>query len=107
MNSEVKQSIRRNVMQRVIPVAGTSAADHQRQAAQIRQANKYCDSFFDQQEFGSPFETEQDAVNAMAPIAVWFIGWAARQFAIMVIKALWREWSNHQTANGLICKSKE
>jgi len=107
MKSETKQAIRRNVMQRVIPVAAASAADRKRQAAQIRDANKYCDSFFDQQEFGSPFKCEQEAIKAMAPLAVWFIGWAARQFAIMVIKALWREWSNYQATNGLVCKTKE
>jgi hypothetical protein len=62
------------------------------QTRQIRQANQYCDQFFDVMLSDDYFVSEQHAINSLAPVAGWFLGWFARRFAIMVIKALWRRW---------------
>ena len=68
---------------------------NKRQAAK---ADRYCNTFIENMNSETPlYESEDAAINAIAPIAVWFFGWAARQFAIWVIKALWREW--HTPAN--------
>ncbi len=68
--------------------AGEIVSDKKRQ----KKVAGYCGSFFKQMNSDKPFETPEEAVAALAPIAVWFIGWAARQFAIMVIKWLWNRW---------------
>jgi hypothetical protein len=60
---------------------------------QERAANHYIDEFFIAQVRGQSFQTEEEAIQALAPVAVWFLWWVARQFAIMVIKAVWRAWN--------------
>ena len=57
----------------------------------LAKARRYCDRFCERMQ-DEPFSSEEDAINGLAPVAVWFFGWAARQFAILVIKALWRRW---------------
>jgi hypothetical protein len=86
--------IRRRVLMEVIPMASTRmpAKDYIERSKKIGKASKLCDRFFERMQTQSSFETEAEAINKLAPVAVWFIGWAARRFAIMVIKALWREW---------------
>ncbi len=58
----------------------------------MSQAKPYCRKFTAQMQFGVPYQTEAEAINALAPVAFWFFGWAARQFAIYVIKLLWARW---------------
>jgi hypothetical protein len=94
----VEQDIRRNVLKSCIPVtAVASQRDLHKRTKQIVQANRHCDEFFAAMRSESPFESEEQAIQSLAPIAIWFIGWAVRQFAIMVIKALWREYSRAKT----------
>jgi hypothetical protein len=85
--------IRRAVLMEVVPMCDQANAQHRsRQARQVRDANRYCDQFFDVMLSDDYFITEQHAINSLAPTAVWIFGWIARQFAIRVIKALWRRW---------------
>jgi hypothetical protein len=60
--------------------------------AKVKKVSRYCDRFFDAMQSEAPFRSADEAVSALAPIAVWFIGWAARQFAIAVIRFLWERW---------------
>lgn len=55
-------------------------------------ARRYCDEFCGRMQTDAPFASEDEAINSLAPMAVWIFGWAARQFAILVIRALWRRW---------------
>lgn len=79
------------VLREVIPVAcvNDSYAAYDRKT---RRAQRYCVAFCTKMQSREPFATPDEAVAALAPVAVWFIGWAARQFAIMIIKALWHHW---------------
>ena len=59
-----------------------------------RQAQSLCDRFCDRMESMQAFSTREEAIESLAPIAVWIIGLAARQFAIWVITRLWERWHN-------------
>ena len=79
------------VLAEVIPVACVHD-ENGRRSQKERKAKRYCDAFCVKMQSREPFATPDEAVAALAPVAVWFIGWAARQFAIMIIKALWHHW---------------
>lgn len=79
------------VLAEVIPVACVHD-ENGRRSQKERRAKRYCDAFCAKMQSREPFATPEEAVAALAPVAVWFIGWAARQFAIMIIKALWHHW---------------
>ena len=79
------------VLAEVIPVACVHEDTGGRYLKE-RKALRYCDAFCVKMQSREPFATPDEAVAALAPVAVWFIGWAARQFAIMIIKALWHHW---------------
>ena len=66
-------------------------------AVRERKVNRYCDRFFAVMQSDAPFMDEDDAIQQLAPVAVWFIGWAARQFAIVVIRWLWAAWHDEST----------
>lgn len=87
------RSVMADVLQNVIPLACVHDSEST-EWRKTKKAERYCNAFC-RAMIHEPFETEQDAINAIAPAAVWFFGWAARQFAILVIKALWRRW--HET----------
>jgi len=55
-------------------------------------AMRYCERFTRKMKFGVPYQSESEAITALAPVAIWFLGWAARQFAIYVIRLLWARW---------------
>jgi len=85
--------IRRRVLMEVIPVSAVNVKrGYEKRAGKLVQATKYCDDFFEAMTTGTGYASEEEAIQKLAPIAGWFIGWAARKFAIMVIKALWRHW---------------
>jgi hypothetical protein len=92
---ETLQAIRNRVIQQVIPVS-SSLNEKQRKErdGKIIKANRYCDLFFAEMLTGNGLRSEAEAIQKIAPVAIWFIGWLARQFAVQVIKALWREWHN-------------
>lgn len=50
---------------------------------------KYGSRFLDRMSSDAPFKTEDEAIAALAPIAIWIFRWAIRQLAIQVIKYLW------------------
>lgn len=50
---------------------------------------KYGTQFLNRMSGDAPFKTEEEAIAALAPIAIWFFRWAIRQLAIQVIKYLW------------------
>lgn len=88
-----RQALINDVLREVVPVAAAKdRAARRRQAAETAAATKHCNRFISKMESSSPFESEDEAIMTLAPIAVWFIGWAARQLAILVIKAIWRRW---------------
>lgn len=80
------------VLAEVIPVACVHDDYIDDRSKKERRAKRYCEAFCAKMQTVEPFATPDEAVAALAPVAVWFIGWAARQFAIMIIKALWHHW---------------
>jgi len=50
---------------------------------------KYGGKFLDRMSSDAPFKTEEEAIYALAPVAIWIFRWAIRQLAIQVIKYLW------------------
>lgn len=86
-----------DVQREVCPLsAGAGASARRKHAKDLEATERHCRRFAALMESDAPFETVDDAIMALAPIAVWFIGWAARQLAILVIKAIWRRWTNSQ-----------
>lgn len=55
-------------------------------------AKRYCYRFASHMQSDMPYQSEAEAITALAPVAVWIFGWAARQFAIYVIKLIWNAW---------------
>jgi hypothetical protein len=50
---------------------------------------RYGAAFLNRMSSDAPFKTEEEAIAALAPIAIWFFRWALRQLAIQVIQYLW------------------
>lgn len=50
---------------------------------------KYGGKFLDRMSSDAPFKTEDEAIAALAPVAIWIFRWALRQLAIQVIQYLW------------------
>lgn len=57
-----------------------------------RSVERYCNRFFARMNSSRPFESPEEAISAIAPVAVWIFGWAARQFAMAVLHFLWARW---------------
>ena len=90
--SEIDQIIK-DVLQEACPdmlFGSDAAAKSQRRNKEA--AQHYCERFANAMDFGVPYQSEAEAINALAPVAVWFFGWAARRFAIYVIRLMWRRW---------------
>ncbi len=58
-----------------------------------RRVDRWCDKFIDGMLGPKPYQSEEEAIGAIAPVAVWFIGWAVRQLAIAVLRSLWKRWN--------------
>lgn len=81
------------VFQFCTPLTGQSShSERLNHVNERRKVERYCNRFFVRMNSSQPFETPEDAIAAIAPVAVWFIGWAARQLAIAVIRFLWDRW---------------
>lgn len=80
-----------SVLNEIIPVA-CSGNGKVRQSTIRKTGLKYCLPFCVKMQSDHPYQSEEEAINGLAPVAFWIFGWAARQFAILVIKALWRRW---------------
>jgi len=50
---------------------------------------KYGTRFLGVMSSDAPFKTEEEAIAALAPVAIWIFRFALRQLAIQVIKYLW------------------
>lgn len=50
---------------------------------------KYGAAFLNRMSSDAPFKTEEEAIAALSPVAIWIFRWALRQLAIQVIKYLW------------------
>lgn len=90
-NHDKARRVTAAVLNEVLPVACVRDCDY-KSIRKAERAQKYCSAFCVKMQSREPFATPEEAVAALAPVAVWFIGWAARQFAIMIIKALWHHW---------------
>lgn len=74
-------------------LCSTSGTRRRRERERCQQVDQLSWRFLNSMEFGSGFASEQDAIQMLAPpVVMWIFGWVARQLAIAVIKALWREW---------------
>jgi hypothetical protein len=69
-----------------------SEKEYRQRQSKLETVRGYCNRFVSTMESDAPFESEAEAIQKLAPVTVWFIGWLARRFAIMVIKAAWRRW---------------
>ena len=49
----------------------------------------YGTRFLNRMSSDTPFKTEEEAIAALAPVAVWIFRWALRKIAIEVIRYLW------------------
>ncbi len=83
-----------DIQREVCPLsASADKAARRKHARDLEAVEGHCRRFIAVMDSGSPFETVDDAIMALAPVAWWFIGWAARQLAILVIKAIWKRWN--------------
>ena len=57
-----------------------------------KRVRNLCQRVFQGMSGDKPYGSVEEAINGIAPVAFWIFGWAARQFAIMVIKWLWNRW---------------
>jgi hypothetical protein len=73
-------------------VSGASEKEQAHAKNQSAKVRKWGNRFFDRMEGRSPFQSEEEAIEAIAPVVIWGFGWAARQLAMMVIRFLWRQW---------------
>lgn len=83
--------VTQDVLSEVVPM-GSSRVRRMMAQRKVEKARRYCDDFCYWMQSDYAFRNEEEAINSLAPAAVWIFGWAARQFAILVIKALWRRW---------------
>ncbi len=89
----VLAEIRNAVLSEVCPESSLmSATAKKERSKRLDKANAYCDAFMNRMQTDEPFESVDEAICEIAPIAIGFLWWAARQFAIFVIKSLWRHW---------------
>jgi hypothetical protein len=51
---------------------------------------RYGGRFLDRMHSDNKFASEEDAIAALAPIAIWVFRWALRQLAIQAIRYLWK-----------------
>ena len=51
---------------------------------------RYGGRFLDRMQGEAKFSSEEEAVAALAPIAIWVFRWALRQLAIRAIRYLWK-----------------
>lgn len=58
--------------------------------AREKTVRQYGGRFLERMHGDSPFASEEDAIAALSPIAIWVFRWALRQLVIQVIKFLWR-----------------
>ena len=57
----------------------------------------YGQRFLDRMNGDSPFQSEEEAIATLAPVAIWIFRWALRQLAIQVIRYLWSRWQAKAT----------
>lgn len=92
INDTKEQRVTAAVMRELLPVCYAKETPIYKAFDKEDKARRYCRRFAAKMNSAEPYATPEEAIQALAPVAVWFIGWAARQFAIMVLKALWRHW---------------
>ena len=63
--------------------------DHQNKRKAVE---RHSNRFFARMNSPFPYESAEQAIQSLAPVAIWFFGWAARQLAIAVIRFLWDRW---------------
>jgi hypothetical protein len=68
--------------------------DHQNKR---RAVERHSNRFFARMNSPFPYESAEQAIQSLAPVAVWFFGWAARQLAIAVIRFLWDRWRGSES----------
>lgn len=98
---QVVAAVRNDVLEQVVLAEDLSrcsspserSAKRAERAKRVAKANGLIDRFVLRQVSDEPFETPEQAIQALAPIAVWIFGYLARQFAIMVIRAVWDSWN--------------
>lgn len=73
-------------------ISGASPSEKSHAKSKSAKVRRWGNRFFDRMESSNPFESEAEAVEAIAPIVIWGFGWAARQLAIMVLSYLWNQW---------------
>lgn len=94
MSTPILAEIRNAVIAETCPESSLmSASGRKERSKRVEKANSYCDAFMQRMQSDEPFESIDDAICEIAPVAVWFLGWAARQFAMFVLKSLWRHWT--------------
>lgn len=103
-DAEISDIIRDVMLQACPPVRYGSESQVMEHAKTRERASRYCYRFAAHMQSDMPYQSDTEAINALAPVAVWFIGWAARQFAIAVIKLLWNRWHSNAESNGFICR---
>jgi hypothetical protein len=86
-----QQRVTEAVLREIIPVASVHD-DEGGQFQKEKKARRYCAAFAAKMQSSEPFQSVDEAVQALAPVAIWFFGRVARRFAIMILKALWRHW---------------
>jgi hypothetical protein len=55
-----------------------------------RTIRRYGGRFMDRMHGDNKFASEEDAIAALAPVAIWVFRWALRQLVIQAIRYLWK-----------------
>lgn len=101
VGAPVLAEIRNAVIAETCPESSLMSASGRRERnKRLEKANSYCDAFLQRMQSDEPYESVDDAICEIAPAFVWIFGWAARQFAIFVLKSLWRHWTARAGATG-------
>lgn len=87
------ESIKREAVEKFCPVASNG----KRGSTESKRVSGWVDAFAKEMNGDAPYQNVDEAVNAIAPIAITFLGfvfrYAIRKLAIAVIKFCWEKWS--------------
>ena len=85
-------SIKRDAIEKFCPVASSE----KRRSSESVKIERWVDGFSRTMNSDAPYKTVDEAVDAIAPIAITLLGfvfrYAMRQLAIAVIKFVWARW---------------
>jgi len=84
----IRDRLLNDVVNELCPRTGN--AKPARSKSREKTVRLYGERFLDRMAGNTPYKTEEEAISAMAPIAIWLFRWALRQIVIQVVRYLWK-----------------